>query len=75
MNNLRLKSRLQGNSGDAAGNGRAGSILSGGALLFASMTVVNAGNYLFNLILGRWLGPEAFSDLSLIVTLLSLIHI
>ncbi|MBK7915350.1 MAG: oligosaccharide flippase family protein [Chloroflexi bacterium] len=73
MNNLRLKSRLQGNSGDAAGNSRAGSILSGGALLFASMTVVNAGNYLFNLILGRWLGPEAFSDLSLIVTLMLMI--
>jgi polysaccharide pyruvyl transferase CsaB len=44
-------------------------LLNGGALLFASMTIVNAGNYLFNLILGRWLGPAAFADLSLIITL------
>ncbi len=73
MNKLRLTSRFQGKRGDEAGNGRSGSILSGGALLFASMTVVNAGNYLFNFILGRWLGPEAFSDLSLIVTLMLMI--
>ncbi len=50
-----------------------GGVLSGGALLFASMTIVNAGNYLFNLLLGRWLGPAAFADLSLIVTLLLLV--
>jgi O-antigen/teichoic acid export membrane protein len=47
-----------------------GKLLTGGALLFVSMTIVNAGNYLFNLILGRLLGPAAFADLSLIVTLL-----
>ncbi len=47
-----------------------GKLLTGGAILFASMTIVNAGNYAFNLILGRWLGPAAFSDLSLIVTLM-----
>ena len=46
----------------------AGNLLSGSVLLL-SMTVVNGGNYLFNLILGRWLGPAAFADLSLIVTL------
>jgi len=46
-----------------------GGLLSGSALLFASATIVNAGNYLFNLVLGRWLGPSAFADLSLIVTL------
>ncbi len=50
-----------------------GSLLSGSAILFVSMTVVNAGNYLFNLILGRWLGPAAFSDLSLIVTLMLMV--
>lgn len=44
-------------------------LLSGSALLFASATLVNAGNYLLNLVLGRWLGPAAFADLSLIVTL------
>ena len=47
--------------------------LAGGALLFASMTVVNLGNYLFNLVLGRWLGPSAFADLSLIITVMLLI--
>ncbi len=50
-----------------------GSALSGGALLFASMTIVNAGNYLFNLVLGRWLGPAAFADLSLVITILLVI--
>jgi O-antigen/teichoic acid export membrane protein len=48
---------------------RGPSMLNSGALLFASMTIVNAGNYLFNLVLGRWLGPAAFADLSLIITL------
>jgi O-antigen/teichoic acid export membrane protein len=38
------------------------------------MTVVNGGNYLFNLVLGRWLGPAAFADLSLIVTLLLMVR-
>ena len=52
---------------------RAQGMLGGGALLLASMTIVNAGNYLFNLVLGRWLGPTAFADLSLIVTLLLLV--
>ena len=44
-------------------------LLRGSALLFVSATLVNLGNYLFNLIQGRWLGPAAFADLSLIVTL------
>ncbi|HAX68823.1 MAG TPA: sugar isomerase, partial [Anaerolineae bacterium] len=43
---------------------------SASALLMLSMTVVNAGNYIYNLIMGRWLGPSLFADLSLIVTLL-----
>lgn len=47
--------------------------LTGGAILLISMTVVNAGNYLFNLVLGRWLGPAAFADLSLIVTLMLMV--
>ena len=45
-------------------------IASASALLMLSMTVVNAGNYVYNLIMGRWLGPSLFADLSLIVTLL-----
>jgi len=47
------------------GNG----LLSGGMLFFTSATIVNLGNYLFNLVLGRWLGPAAFSDLSIVITL------
>lgn len=35
-----------------------------------SALLVNGGNYLYNLILGRLLGPEAFSDAALLVTLL-----
>lgn len=46
-----------------------GKLFSGVALLFISATLVNAGNYIFNLFLGRWLGPADFADLSLIVTL------
>lgn len=46
------------------------SIFAGSAMLFASMTFVNIGNYLYNLILGRWLGPVRFAELSLIVTLM-----
>jgi O-antigen/teichoic acid export membrane protein len=49
---------------------RSGGLLSGSVILLISMTLVNAGNYLYNLILGRWLGPAAFADLSLIVTLM-----
>lgn len=45
------------------------SFLTSSALFFISTTVVNGGNYLFNLILGRWLGPVAFADVSLIITL------
>lgn len=44
-------------------------LLTGSLLLFISATLVNGGNYLFNLLLGRWLGPASFADLSLIVTL------
>lgn len=40
-----------------------------GMLLFGSTTIVNAGNYAFNLILGRSLGPAAFADVNLIITL------
>jgi O-antigen/teichoic acid export membrane protein len=51
------------------GGGAAGGLLSGGMVLLISTTVVNLGNYLFNLIMGRWLGPAAFADVSLLVTL------
>ncbi len=35
-----------------------------------SMLLVNGGNYLYNLILGRVLGPSAFSETALLVTFL-----
>ena len=50
-----------------------GALLSGSLIMLVSTTVVNAGNYLYNLILGRWLGPADFSDLSLIVTLMLMV--
>jgi O-antigen/teichoic acid export membrane protein len=59
-----LLTRLRGLLGGAVG---------GGAMLMISMTVVNGGNYLYNLVLGRMLGPAAFSDLSLMVTLMLMV--
>lgn len=55
------------------GQAASGGFLSGSLLLLISMTIVNGGNYLFNLVLGRWLGPAAFAELSLIVTLMLVI--
>lgn len=49
--------------------GRSGGLLSGSMILLISTTVVNLGNYLYNLLMGRWLGPAAFADVSLLVTL------
>lgn len=39
-------------------------------VFMGSVLIVNIGNYLYNLILGRLLGPEAFADAALLVTLL-----
>lgn len=44
-------------------------LLTGSTFFFISTTLVNGGNYLFNLILGRWLGPALFADVSIIITL------
>lgn len=41
-----------------------------GTILFISTLIVNAGNYGINLLLGRWLGPADFSEVSLLVTLM-----
>jgi O-antigen/teichoic acid export membrane protein len=48
-------------------------IATASAMLMVSMTIVNAGNYVYNLIMGRWLGPSLFADLSLIVTLMLIV--
>ena len=47
----------------------ANGLLTGSAFFFISTTIVNGGNYLFNLILGRLLGPALFADVSIIITL------
>lgn len=39
-------------------------------LFMVSVLAVNAGNYLYNLILGRILGPEAFADAAVLITFL-----
>lgn len=39
-------------------------------LFMATILLVNGGNYLYNLLLGRMLGPVAFSDAAILITLL-----
>ncbi|WP_188621080.1 oligosaccharide flippase family protein [Flavobacterium suaedae] len=39
-------------------------------MFFVSILIVNAGNYLYNLILGRLLGPAAFAEAALLITML-----
>lgn len=48
-------------------------LFKGSLIFFISASVVNLGNYLFNLVIGRWLGPAQFSDLSIIITLLLIV--
>ncbi|MGS0684735.1 hypothetical protein ACVBEQ_06245 [Nakamurella sp. GG22] len=45
-------------------------LVAGGSLLVLAILVTNAGNYLLNLLLGRWLTPAEFSDANLMVTLM-----
>ena len=40
-----------------------------GLFLFIATFLVNVSNYALNLVLGRWLGPEGFSEANLIATL------
>ena len=44
--------------------------LTGEQLFMLSVLIVNGGNYLYNLILGRLLGPELFADAAVLITLL-----
>lgn len=48
-------------------------LLAGGSVLGAAMLVANAGNYLLNVLLGRWLTPAEFADANLMVTLMLLV--
>lgn len=45
-------------------------ILSKEQLFMLTILMVNAGNYIYNLLLGRILGPSAFSDAAILITLL-----
>lgn len=57
---------------DAAGPARrpisSGRLVSGGMIIGAATLLATAANYLSNLVLGRWLGPEAFADAALVVS-------
>ena len=39
-------------------------------LFMISVLIVNGGNYLYNLFLGRYLGPEKFADAAILITFL-----
>ncbi len=45
-------------------------LLGGGTVLAVAMVAANAGNYILNLLLGRWLTPPEFADANLMVTLM-----
>lgn len=44
--------------------------ISGEQVFMLSVLIVNAGNYIYNLLLGRILGPKDFADAALLITLL-----
>jgi len=48
-------------------------IASGAGILTIAVLAANGGNYLLNLLLGRWLQPAEFADANLIVTLMLLV--
>lgn len=50
-----------------------GSNISPETIFIVSSFVVNGGNYLYNLLMGRILGPEAFADVAILITLLLVI--
>ncbi len=47
-----------------------GSKISPAQWFMVSVMVVNAGNYAYNLILGRWVGPAIFADVAVLITFL-----
>lgn len=44
-----------------------------GAIVFIGIAVANAGNYLFQLIAARWLGPGKYGDLAALIAVAALI--
>lgn len=49
------------------------SLLAGGSVLAVAMFAANGGNYLLNVVLGRWLDTPEFADANLMVTLMLLV--
>jgi O-antigen/teichoic acid export membrane protein len=45
-------------------------LFSSGNIFMFSMLIVNAGNYAYNLLLGRFLGPSSYSDAAILITFL-----
>lgn len=48
-------------------------LVRGGVMLAGAMAVANAGNYVVNVGLGRWLSPAEFADANLMVTVFLLV--
>ena len=48
-------------------------LAAGGSILAIATVAANAGNYLLNVFLGRWLTPAEFADANLMVTLMLLV--
>lgn len=48
-------------------------VLAGGTMLALATMAAAAGNYVLNVLLGRWLGAADFSDVNLMVTLMLLV--
>ncbi len=63
----------RGATPDVAERTSGSALLTGGGILAVAMLLANGGNYLLNLVLGRWLTPSAFADANLMVTLMLLV--
>lgn len=50
-------------------------ILKGGLILFIGVNIVNFGNYLFNLLMGRYLGPSDYGSLVSLISLIAIIGV
>lgn len=44
-------------------------VMSPAVIIFVSSNVVNVGNLAFNMIFSRWMGPELFGDLAIVLTI------
>jgi len=52
-----------------------GNLIKGGGILFIGLTFVNICNYIFNMIVGRSLGPDEYGVFVALVSLLSIISV